>query len=131
MHPQNIIWAGDDPDDLELIKTIISDKEIPCTIHSCSTDKEILRRLEKVKPEELPNLIIIELNVPVMEGKYILTQLRANTSFQNIPVIIYTSSNSELDKLFCAHYEAVMITKPLNKAIIEKTLQAIFSKPQK
>jgi CheY-like chemotaxis protein len=48
-----------------------------------------------------PSLIILDINMPIMDGKETLSRIKQSEEFNDIPLVIFTTSNSELDKLYC------------------------------
>ena len=51
-------------------------------------------------------------NMTALDGKETLMLLKRNEKFSSIPVVVFTTSASELDKLFCRKFGTEMITKP-------------------
>lgn len=73
------------------------------------------------KPEQeineiMPDLILLDINLPIMNGEYLLQNIRKN---QNTPIIMVTSRNSETDEVLSMSYGADdYITKPYNPTIL-------------
>jgi CheY-like chemotaxis protein len=67
---------------------------------------------------QLPCLIVLDINMPRMDGKQTLVALQQNSHFANIPVVVFTTSSSYLDKTFCAAKKVEMITKPFDYATL-------------
>ena len=55
---------------------------------------------------KIPELIILDINIPKIDGREILKYIKANTAYKKIPVIMYTSSELPVDKEFCIKNEA-------------------------
>lgn len=69
--------------------------------------------LEGLHKEDLPHLIVLDLNMPRMDGKTTLRYLKENDSFKSIPVIIYSTSEHSVDKQVCRQLGAALyVTKP-------------------
>lgn len=113
MQKQHILWADDDLDDLMLMRQVLEDIGRQYNIKEVNNGKEALDHLESSKlTDSLPCLIILDMNMPVMNGKETLTIIKKDEAFKDIPVVFFTTSNSELDKMFCTRYGVEMITKP-------------------
>jgi CheY-like chemotaxis protein len=113
MRRNTILWADDDPDDLQMMRDILAKNKKDYKIAEVRNGKEALSYLEQINEEErFPCLIILDINMPVLDGKETLTLLKRHEKFSRIPVVIFTTSASELDKLFCKKLGTEMITKP-------------------
>jgi len=81
---------------------------------------EYLKRKEKYQNAIRPDLIFLDLNIPKKDGREILMEIKRDPELKCIPIIVLTTSNSEIDiKSTYAHYANAYITKPidLNKFI--------------
>ena len=61
---------------------------------------------------ELPCLIILDINMPVLDGKETLSILKKTDNYKDIPVVVFTTSESEIDRLYCKKFNTEMVTKP-------------------
>ena len=113
MKKHTILWADDDADDLMLIREVLEVNSHQHEIIEVSNGKEVLNYLAEAKANHhLPCLIILDMNMPVLNGKDTLMILKSKEEFRSIPVVIFTTSSSEMDRMFCKKYGAEMITKP-------------------
>jgi CheY-like chemotaxis protein len=113
MNTQKILWADDDTDDLMLMRHVLSDIEHEYNITEVNNGREAIDFLEKGKQESnLPCLIILDMNMPVLNGKETLSLIKKDEKLKNIPVVFFTTSSSEIDKLYCKRHGVEMITKP-------------------
>jgi CheY-like chemotaxis protein len=108
-----ILYADDDADDRELMAEALNhvDPTVSCQI--ASDGQQALDKLEQ--NDELPDFIFLDINMPVMDGMRCLTELKKDKRYQNIPVIIYstTRDNQEINKLYRLG-AASFIQKPNN-----------------
>ena len=104
----------DDPDDR--MNFISSLKEVGCCTRPLLEFENGLRLLEYMKkaPEvELPSVIFLDLNMPVIDGREILKELKTNKQLKHIPIIVLTSTKSELERSFSYQMGAnCHMTKP-------------------
>jgi len=113
MQKNTILWADDDSDDLQMMREILMKRKGDYTIEEVHNGKEALEYLEKAKQNaELPCLIILDINMPVLDGKETLSIIKNTADYCNIPVVVFTTSDSEMDRLFCRKFGTEMITKP-------------------
>jgi CheY-like chemotaxis protein len=105
---KNLLLIDDDEDDheffIEAVKDI--DSTISCTGYF---DGEKALKLLRASEAPLPDLIILDTNMPKLNGRQILAELKKDPKLKMIPVIMYSTffastDNDELAKLGAAHY---------------------------
>lgn len=107
-----IYWADDDPDDLQVMKEVLKTFDQNFKIVDFPNGRELLQHLHVAPATSFPCLIILDINMPVLDGKSTLSLIRKDPKFRSIPVVVFTTSSSELDKTFCEYFDVAMITKP-------------------
>jgi CheY-like chemotaxis protein len=113
-HKHTILYAEDDLDDLFMIRQAFEQFDGTTQIVNATNGFEALEQLNEAKAEKnLPCLIILDINMPGMNGREALIRIRQSEDFKNIPVVLFTTSSSELDKVFAKKWGAEFITKPL------------------
>jgi CheY-like chemotaxis protein len=122
MRRNTILWADDDPDDLQMMRDILAKNKKAFDIAEVRNGKEAMSYLEHAEGENFPCLIILDINMPVLDGKETLTLLKRHEKFSRIPVVVFTTSASELDRLFCKKLGTEMITKPPTFDNLEATV---------
>jgi CheY-like chemotaxis protein len=108
-----IVIADDDEDDHYFIRQAIMESSCDAHVTSVYNGRQLIEHL-KVS-DQLPDMIIIDLNMPVMNGFGALENISSNPRFKSIPVFILTTSNNSLDisesrRLGCVEF----YTKPQN-----------------
>jgi len=111
-----ILYAEDDLDDLSLVKDCFKEFEQVELVHAFDGHQAIQTLNQLAKEGTLPCLIILDINMPAMDGRQTLIQIKQSDSLKNIPVVMFTTSNSMLDKEFARKWGADFITKPLKYA---------------
>ncbi len=107
----SILYAEDDIDDFELFCEVIRsfDPSIECV--NAANGVEALKFLEKC--ERLPDYIVIDINMPAMDGKACLRQIKQDPRIASIPVIVYSTSGAPKDITFCKQLGAIdYLVKP-------------------
>lgn len=113
MKKHTILWADDDPDDLMLIREVLTGNNHQHDIVEVGNGKEVLTYLHEAKAKNhFPCLIILDMNMPVLNGRDTLAILKNMDEFKSLPIVVFTTSNSEMDRMFCKRYGVEMITKP-------------------
>jgi CheY-like chemotaxis protein len=108
-----ILLVEDDPDDAQMINEALEGlPSINMVIKK--NGLEGLHYLEESKKNNLPLpcLIILDMNMPVLDGKKLLAILKNENDFQSIPVVVFTTSSNENDRDYCERFNVPMITKP-------------------
>jgi CheY-like chemotaxis protein len=120
---QTYLVVDDDADDAMLMKEAIKDLNDEIEIHYAKNGVEALKMMRTVFTQ-LPDIIFLDLNMPMMNGKECLQEIKSDPKLQNIEVIIYTTSDQLRDIYASKSLGAIgYITKPSSY----KTLKNIFS----
>ena len=116
-----IFYADDDADDLELVCEAFEAYSNNVEVLTFCDGGRILSHIKAMSDgEPTPCLIILDINMPVVNGKDVLIQLRQIQRFDNVPVVLFTTSSMPVDKEFAEQYGAGFITKPLNAKQMER-----------
>jgi CheY-like chemotaxis protein len=91
-----ILLAEDDIDDRELFSEALANISSQTILHSTENGKEALKRLGEM--DTIPDLIFLDINMPVMNGWECLQTLKSDKKYKHIPVIIYSSSSHQKEK---------------------------------
>ena len=108
-----VLYADDDADDRMLLVEHITKVAPQYTVETVDDGFAALDYLNK-RVEILPCLLILDLNMPGMNGKEVMQKLKADTRFQKLQIVIFTTSASPSDAKDCAKYGVDMVTKPLD-----------------
>ena len=122
-----ILLADDDPEDQEILEEEISKLAPTIRLEKVDSGKQAVDYLLSCSDDDLPCLIILDINMPILDGKETLSIIKRTEAFQSIPVVVFTTSNSELDKIFCKKFEVEMITKPPNFRNLEKAVLKLLN----
>ena len=106
-----IIYAEDDFDDFESLKEALEQLTEKYELIQAKNGTEVIAYLENEANEE-PSLIVLDLNMPVMDGKQTLQWLKHHHQFKEIPTMIFTTSSREEDIRLCKSYDCTFFRKP-------------------
>jgi len=111
-----ILMADDDAEDRMIMEDAFKALGNQETISFAQNGVRTLEILEDCASEgALPKLIILDLNMPLLNGTQTLSKLKEDGRFNNIPVIIYSTSINPVEKSKCLNLGAhSYITKPLS-----------------
>jgi len=127
-----ILMADDDADDCFLARDALAEARVKNEIHFVSDGEELLDYLcrrgnysdEKLSPR--PGLIFLDLNMPRMDGREALQEIKKDPDLRRIPIVILTTSKSEEDILRSYDYGAAgYVTKPVSFEGLVAVMQAI------
>jgi len=115
-HPTHLVlYADDDIDDIRFVEESFSEATRNIELITAYNGLDLIRYLESLNQRDPdPCLIILDVNMPMMNGKEALQRIRKMERFQNIPVVLFTTSSTEVDKNFAMKYNAGFVTKPLD-----------------
>lgn len=115
----NILLVEDEAADACLVRLALRDAENSSEIHHVCDGAEALafvqRRDERYSNVPRPRLILLDLNMPRMNGREFLRHFRSDSSFNDIPVVVFSTSEYERDKESCFALGANdFVTKPVD-----------------
>lgn len=127
--PQKFILLGeDDPDDQELLTEVFAAIDNSFILFFVNNGQEVLSALEKLKDGHLPCLIVLDYNMPGMNGEDILRELGKNQRYDDIPRIVWSTSGSEKFKQNCLALGARdYVIKPSNNSELERIARYMLS----
>jgi CheY-like chemotaxis protein len=114
-----ICLADDDPDDRELLTEAFQKLTDSYHIKTVINGKELLEFLSLMDDGELPCVIVLDYNMPGLNGKQVLAYLQNTDRYRHIPKIIYSTSNSLKDK---KEFLAIGASEYLTKATSPKDI---------
>ncbi|KPQ14046.1 MAG: two component signal transduction system response regulator [Algoriphagus marincola HL-49] len=116
--PIKILLVEDNEGDIVLTMEALKDSQLPNEI-IIKKDGEAaityLKELEKSQPKQLPDLILLDINLPKMNGHEVLNQIKNDPELKRTPIIVLTTSSSETDiiEAYSKHANCY-ITKPVD-----------------
>src|SRR4051812_26788624 len=89
--PPVIFIADDDEDDVSFVKAAFDELKAHISLRHFYNGKQLLQELSRTA--EAPDLFILDLNMPILDGRETLKQIRDNVLFVQIPIVILSTSN--------------------------------------
>lgn len=109
-----ILYIDDDGDDIEMLTEAVQSINADYHIAQAANGEEGLRKLNEMKKEgDLPCLIVLDINMPKLNGKETFRRIKADEKLAQIPVVIFSTSTNHSDKIFFSQSKAEYITKPV------------------
>lgn len=110
-----VLYADDDIDDIRFVEDSFSETTQNIELVTTYNGLDLVRYLEALSPlDPNPCLIILDVNMPLMNGKEALLKIRQMDRYQHIPVVLFTTSSTDFDKNFAYKHNAGFVTKPLD-----------------
>ena len=114
----NILLVEDNPGDIRLVREALDECGMYHRLEVAVDGVEALEYLRREKTSlngSLPDLIILDLNLPKKDGREVLMEIKGDADLQCVPVVIFSSSKAEADILSSYHHHAnCYICKPLD-----------------
>lgn len=128
--PIRVLLIEDNPGDADLTRETLEDSKLHLELSVIADGAEaldlLLGRGRHSAGARVPDLIILDLNLPKMHGHQVLEQIRIHPSLQAIPVIILTSSDAEKDIAQSYQLGAnCYITKQVDLAAFQNVVKSI------
>lgn len=129
MEPIHILLVEDNEGDVFLTTEALYESKIINSLSTVRDGWEAIQFLEKkgmYRQERTPDLILLDVNLPKMNGHEVLVAVKSNDSMKHIPVIMLTTSSSEKDiYLSYKNYVNCYITKPIDASDFLKVVASI------
>lgn len=107
----NILLIEDDRDDIELLQEALVSNGVEFKLHAIMQGDKILPWLLSTEP--LPDVIVMDLNMPKLHGREILEMIKREERLCGIPLVVLSTSSSRAEKAYCLSRGAThFITKP-------------------
>ncbi|HEY3405384.1 MAG TPA: response regulator [Ohtaekwangia sp.] len=122
-----ILYAEDDVEDFEFFCYILNYLNLPAKCLHTKNGVETLDFLENASV--YPDLILLDINMPYMDGRACLKAIKTDPRFKALPVVMYTTSTSSKDKDLCRQLGALeYLEKPHSIDGASKQLMDFFQR---
>ena len=123
-----ILCIDDDVDDQAFLQEAIKQHSKPFTMVEAKDGERALAYLNEAKANKtLPCLIIMDINMPKMDGKKAIQLIKADNELRTIPLVIFTTSSNPADKTYFEAYNVEYITKPNQYSAFAKKVSEMLS----
>ncbi len=94
---KEILLVEDNPDDAELTRIAFAEAGVDYRLHVVGDGVQALAYLRACVPAELPSLVLLDLNLPKLNGREVLEAIRADPATRSLPVVVLTTSAEPFD----------------------------------
>ena len=127
--PKDVLLVEDNPGDVRLTREAFSETNGTIRLHVVSDGVEALAFLRREGPHvraPRPDLILLDLNLPKMDGREVLVQIKMDEVLKTIPAIILTTSEAETDIVKSYQLGAnCYLSKPVQLEAFESLVKSI------
>ncbi len=120
---KRVVCVEDEPEIIDLIRLILGRKGFDLT--GATGGLEGLEAIRRVKPD----LVLLDLMMPDMDGWEVYQQMKADPELKNIPVIVVTAKAQSIDKILGLHIAKVddYVTKPFGPQELLQSVERVLS----
>jgi len=116
--PISVLLVDDDPGDVLMIEEALGSTGAPRTVYVVNDGEEalaFLRQTGQFSQAPRPDVVLLDLNMPRMDGRQVLAEVKADAKLRSIPIVVLTTSQSPADIVssYSLHANAY-VTKPMN-----------------
>jgi CheY-like chemotaxis protein len=124
---RRVVYIEDEPEMIDLVRLILKRKQYEVT--GASGGREGLDAVRKT----IPDIILLDLMMPDMDGWEVYQQIKADEATRSIPVIVITAKAQRIDKVLGLHIAKVddYISKPFSPMELIESLQKVFEEREK
>jgi DNA-binding response OmpR family regulator len=119
---KKVVCIEDEPEMIDLVKLILGRKGFDLT--GAMGGREGLEAIRRVKPD----LVLLDLMMPDMDGWEVYQQMKADVEMQKIPVIVVTAKAQSIDKVLGLHIAKVddYVTKPFGPQELLQSVEKVL-----
>ncbi|BAY24852.1 response regulator receiver protein [Calothrix sp. NIES-2100] len=126
-----LLVVEDSNEDFRMLQRLMRRMAVQNPIYRCTNGDEVLDWLYKQSSNEnssaglRPSVILLDLNLPGIDGRDILERLKQDITFKEIPIVVFTTSSNPRDIEYCYQKGANgYLVKPMDAQGLRKTIQA-------
>lgn len=109
-----VLLMDDDEDDRDMLQQALHSIDAEHQIIAAKDGKDGLRQLQDLKTENhLPCLIVLDINMPKLDGKQAFMAIKTDEELARIPIVVFSTSSSSLDRMFFEKYNTAYFVKPI------------------
>ncbi|AFY42435.1 response regulator [Nostoc sp. PCC 7107] len=126
-----LLVVEDSNEDFKVLQRLMRRLAVQNPIYRCTNGDEVLDLLYQEESSQNPNsiptpsVILLDLNLPGIDGRDILERLKQDMCLKKIPIVVFTTSSNPKDIEFCYQKGANgYLVKPMDAQELQKTVQA-------
>ncbi len=125
-YPPRVLLVEDDFDEQHLVMKVVKEFDPELILDAAHTGKEAILFLEGAPRSELPKLVLLDLELPIVSGLEVLRRIRQRPETRGVPVTVFTGSTRSADREACESLNASFVSKPVVHEEYVQVLQTIL-----
>ncbi len=125
--PMQVLLVEDDPSHAELARLAFEDSWLHFTLHHVSDGEKCVTYLQELTSHpdtRLPDVILLDLKMPILSGHEVLAALNKDSLLRDIPVIVLTTSGNDTDKARAYDENALgYVVKPIDAETVHQIVR--------
>lgn len=122
-----IVLVEDNAEDVAFTKRVLKHNKLIKDLIVATNGKEAAVALQRIDRNDMPDIILLDINLPDISGIDLLTQIKKDESLKDIPVIILTGSNEDQDIQKCYDQGASSyLVKPISNEALMQVIEKLF-----
>ena len=126
----SVLLVEDEPGDARLIEEAFAAASFKCRLDRVSDGVEAMERLRGIlggaMSDRLPDLVLLDINMPRMNGHEVLAEMKSDLILREIPVVVLSTSTAQRDITMAYNAGAAgFVTKPLDISTLFEVIQGI------
>lgn len=129
MERYRILLVDDNPHDIELTLLALENETSIEQVKVVHSGREAVQYLQSRTPEEQPELVLLDLNMPHMNGIEVLDAVRSEGLTRDVPVVVLTTSDAESDRQASyAHGASDFVVKNLDLSLFIEAIRRVIQR---
>lgn len=129
MNDRTILYVDDDPDDTELFCEVVKERHPEFNVKAANNGFEAIKQLHRGKSNQsLPCLIVMDINMPIFNGKDAMLQIKRDNQFKRIPIVMFTTSPKQPDDTIFAEHGVDIIQKPASYDMLKNVVEELLGR---
>lgn len=124
-----ILFIDDDPDDQEMLREALESVEPETEVIEAKNGLDGIAKLKSMRHSDkgLPCMIVLDINMPRMDGRETFEFIKSDKDLSSIPLVIFSTSTSNTDKMFFNRKDVEYFPKPINSQEFAETAVRMLS----